>query len=136
MTRNDREATPLPYGQAEAGLFDEDIVREVVQFIGEDTYRRLLDEFTQGLPDKLASLERLLQPPLAQDQGALRAAHQLKGAAQALGLTRLARSMSAITSPPAHGEAMEATRSGLADLREAIGLLLRSSPHTTPRDVS
>lgn len=126
----------MPYGPAEAGLFDEDIVREVVQFIGADTYRRLLDEFTQGLPDKLVTLERLLQPPFGQDQGAMRAAHQLKGAAQALGLARLAQSMSAIASPPAHVEAMEATRSSLADLREAIGLLLQSPTHTTSRDAS
>ncbi len=135
MAGKNPERQPLPYGPAEAGLFDEEIVREVVQFIGDDTYRRLLGEFTHSLPDKLETLEGLVRSPDFRDEAAMRVAHQMKGAAQALGLPRLAHSMSAIASHQQPTSSPDAVTLALAEVRETIGLLLRLPSQTEPRDV-
>jgi len=136
MTGHNTNRQPLPYGPAEAGLFDEEIVREVVQFIGDDTYRRLLGEFTQALPQKLDTLEALVRNPDSHGDAPMRVAHQLKGAAQALGLPRLAHSMSTIASLRDPASNPDAISLALADLREAIGLLLRCPSQTDPGDAA
>lgn len=136
MTRDNSDEPILPYGPAEAGLFDEDIVQEVVSFIGRDTYRRLLDEFCQSLPEKLEALQSLLGNPDDPGEAAARTAHQLKGAAQALGLTRLAQSMAAIAAPQ-HGMVdQKAAEAALRELRETIGLLLRSQSQPEASEAS
>jgi len=135
MTGHNTDRQPLPYGPAEAALFDEEIVREVVQFIGDDTYRRLLGEFTQGLPQKLDTLEVLVGNPDFPDDAAMRVAHQLKGAAQALGLPRLAHSMSTLASFRDISPNPDAVSLALAELRETMGLLLRLPPQPEPRGV-
>lgn len=76
-----------------AGLFDPDIVSEVVLFIGEETYGKLLADFSVGLGAKLEELRNLVAEPQEDNSEAMRIAHRLKGAAHALGLRDFAETI-------------------------------------------
>ncbi|NYZ11116.1 response regulator [Azospirillum sp. RWY-5-1] len=123
-------ATDIP--PPDGKVMDGEQVRELIEMIGQDRLRSMVEVFfndaDRRVPDLLASLGEGDQPPEAALQKADSIAHRLKGASGALGLSALSAAFEEIRRGIAEedGDALRRTAAGLPEqLAEARRAMTR-----------